>query len=95
MTNFLPAGIINENLEEILKRIDSLRELAHNCSTDIQQELQVLERLVLELNLFIGSFSCQPLIYTGAGRGVAQLAEHWSPKPGAGGSRPLSPAICF
>jgi hypothetical protein len=30
MTNFLPAGIINENLEEILKRIDSLRELAHN-----------------------------------------------------------------
>lgn len=67
MTNFLPAGIINENLEEILKRIDSLRELAHNCSTDIQQELQVLERLVLELNLFIGSFSCQPLIYTGAG----------------------------
>ncbi len=26
-------------------------------------------------------------------RGVAQLAEHWSPKPGAAGSIPVSPAI--
>ena len=26
-------------------------------------------------------------------RGVAQLVEHWSPKPGAAGSSPVSPAI--
>ena len=26
-------------------------------------------------------------------RGVAQLVEHWSPKPGVAGSSPVSPAI--
>lgn len=67
MTNFLPAGIINENLEEIAQRIDRLRELTRDCSPDIQQELQTLEKLSVELSLFISSFTCQPLIYTGPG----------------------------
>ena len=26
-------------------------------------------------------------------RGIAQLVEHWSPKPGVGGSSPSAPAI--
>ncbi|NLO22444.1 MAG: hypothetical protein GX119_10680 [Syntrophomonadaceae bacterium] len=67
MTNFLPAGIINENLEEIAQRIDRLRALTQESSQDIQQEVQVLAQLTLELRLFISSFTCQPLIYTGSG----------------------------
>ncbi len=67
MTNFLPAGIINENLDEIVEKIDRLRELGQDCSLEVQQELQVLKEMTLELRLFMSSFSCQPLIYTGPG----------------------------
>ena len=30
-----------------------------------------------------------------AHRGVAQLVEHWSPKPGVVGSSPAAPAMVF
>src|SRR5438876_8002278 len=35
--------------------------------------------------------SCFPLLRSGL-RGLAQLAEHWSPKPAVGGSSPFAPA---
>src|SRR6266487_1062219 len=33
-----------------------------------------------------------PSVKAGTGRGVAQLVEHWSPKPAVAGSSPVAPA---
>src|SRR2546423_6598757 len=33
-----------------------------------------------------------PSVEAGTGRGVAQLVEHWSPKPAVAGSSPVAPA---
>jgi len=68
MTRFLPAGIINETLEEICQQIKTLKELLETGENDkVRQGLEVLEETALELWVFIEKFSCQPLIYTGKG----------------------------
>ncbi|MGI6468485.1 MAG: hypothetical protein GXZ09_05460 [Syntrophomonadaceae bacterium] len=68
MTNFLPAGIINETLDEICQQIKTLKELMDAGEHDkVRQGLDVLEKTALELWVFIEKFSCQPLIYTGKG----------------------------
>jgi hypothetical protein len=68
MTNFLPAGIINETLEEICQQITKLKELMDAGDNDkAEQGLIELEETALELWVFIEKFSCQPLIYTGQG----------------------------
>lgn len=68
MTNFLPAGIINETLEEICQQITKLKELMDAGDNDkAKQGLIELEETALELWVFIEKFSCQPLIYTGQG----------------------------
>ena len=66
MTNFLPAGIINETLDEC-QQIKTLKELMDAGEHDkVGQGLDVLEKTALELWVF-EKFSCQPLIYTGKG----------------------------
>jgi len=68
MTNFLPAGIINETLEDICKKINDLKErLAEGNTVYVQKGLKEVEEISLDLWVFIEKFSCQPLIYTGLG----------------------------
>ncbi len=68
MTNFLPAGMINETLEDICQKINELKEqLVQGDTIYVQRGLQELEDMTLDLWVFIEKFTCQPLIYTGAG----------------------------
>ncbi len=68
MTNFLPAGMINETLEDICHKITELKErLVQGDTSCVQRGLQELEDMTLDLWVFIEKFTCQPLIYTGAG----------------------------
>ncbi len=68
MTNFLPAGIINETLEEICQKIARLKEMMDAGENEqAQRGLADLEETALGLRIFIEKFSCQPLIYTGLG----------------------------
>lgn len=41
------------------------------------------------IKLCYTQYALQKIIY----RGIAQLVEHWSPKPSAEGSSPSTPAI--
>jgi hypothetical protein len=68
MTNFLPAGIINDTLEEICRRISQMKaSLSAGEVADVKSQLQELEEIALDLWVFIEKFACQPLIYTGSG----------------------------
>ena len=68
MTNFLPAGIINDTILEIQSKISDLqKELALRNLYNLKQGLQEVEELVVELALFLEELSCEPLIYTGTG----------------------------
>ncbi len=68
MTNFLPAGMINETLEDICQKILEIKEkLAQSDTVYVQKGLQELEEMTLDLWVFIEKFTCQPLIYTGPG----------------------------
>lgn len=68
MTNFLPAGIINETLEEICEKITRIKEMMDAGENEpAKQGLMELEETALGLWIFIEKFSCQPLIYTGLG----------------------------
>jgi hypothetical protein len=65
MTNFLPAGIINETISEVCQKATQLRE-----ETDperLRKGLVEIEEIALELALFLEKMSCQPLIFTGPG----------------------------
>lgn len=68
MTNFLPAGIITDTLNELCQKISELRV----CITDPEDEkvvqgLNEIEEMILDLLVFLQNLSCQPLIYTGKG----------------------------
>jgi hypothetical protein len=68
MTNFLPAGIINDTIVEIhAKSCDLQNELAQQNLYNVKQGLKEIEELAVELALFLEKLSCQPLIYTGTG----------------------------
>lgn len=68
MTNFLPAGIINDTILEIQSKISDLqKELALRNLYNLKQGLQEVEELVVELAIFLEKLSCEPLIYTGTG----------------------------
>ena len=68
MTNFLPAGIINDTILEIQSKISDLqKELALRNLYNLKQGLQEVEELAVELALFLEKLSCEPLIYTGTG----------------------------
>ncbi|MGE5416689.1 MAG: hypothetical protein ACM3UZ_07990 [Acidobacteriota bacterium] len=68
MTNFLPAGIISDRLEELTTRIAELeKSLSRYKSVKIKQEVAELKQVADDLHKFMESFSCQPLIYTGRG----------------------------
>lgn len=68
MTNFLPAGIINDTILEIQsKSCDLQKELALQNLYKLKQGLQEIEELAVELALFLEKLSCEPLIYTGTG----------------------------
>lgn len=66
MTNFLPAGIINERLEELVERTSQLGELLKDRA-DVHAQLAEIQEIAKSLQDFMQSFSCQPLIYTGRG----------------------------
>lgn len=68
MTNFLPAGIINDTVNEVYQKTRKLKEhLTENNKSAIKQELTDIEEMVLDLMVFLQHLSCQPLIYTGKG----------------------------
>lgn len=65
-TNFLPAGIINEQLQEICDLAASLT--AHESADEqITSAIARIHEITAELLAFINSFTSQPLIFTGAG----------------------------
>lgn len=68
MTNFLPAGIINETILEIQAKSSELqKELAQQNLYNVKKGLQEIEEMAVELAMFLEKLSCQPLIYTGPG----------------------------
>lgn len=69
MTNFLPAGIINETISDINQKARELKQhLADNKLDELRKSLDDLEEMALELWVFIERFQCEPLIYTGQGK---------------------------
>ncbi|MGE5398089.1 MAG: hypothetical protein ACM3MK_11240 [Chitinophagales bacterium] len=69
MTNFLPAGIINDRLQELLEAAEKLRQGLDDSDQkdELKNQARVVQSLALELHDFLSTFSCQPLIYTGKG----------------------------
>lgn len=65
MTNFLPAGIINDTINEVCQKVIQLRE--ETDPARLRQGLAEIEETALELALFLEKMSCQPLIFTGPG----------------------------
>lgn len=69
MTNFLPAGIINETISDINQKAREMKTLlADNRLDDVKKVLNELEEIALDLWVFIERFQCEPLIYTGPGK---------------------------
>lgn len=69
MTNFLPAGIINETVSDVNQKASELKKyLAENDLVNLKKGLDELEEMALDLWVFIERFPCQPLIYTGPGK---------------------------
>lgn len=68
MSNFLPAAMINETLEEICEKIAELKlQVKENNDELLLKGLIEIEEMALDLWVFIERFPCQPLIYTGQG----------------------------
>lgn len=68
MRNFLPAGIINDTIADIIEKISEVKKNFKNGDEKgLEQGLNELEEMALDLGVFIEKFSCQPLIYTGQG----------------------------
>lgn len=68
MTNFLPAGIINDTVIEIQAKCAELqKDLAAQNLYRIKQGIKEIEDLTVELAVFLERLSCQPLIFTGPG----------------------------
>lgn len=68
MTNFLPAGIINDRLEEIIQKTASLEQnLKALDIEELHHKISEINKIAEELVEFLNRFSCQPLIYTGKG----------------------------
>lgn len=68
MSNFLPAGVINDNISEICNKINELRKYLDEQNFEaLQQGLNDLEDIALDLGVFIETYPCQPLLYTGQG----------------------------
>lgn len=69
MTNFLAAGIINENISDINQKARELKELlAEKKYEQMEKCLNELEEMALDVWVFIERFQCEPLIYTGPGK---------------------------
>ncbi|NLJ73092.1 MAG: hypothetical protein GX333_08785 [Syntrophomonadaceae bacterium] len=68
MSNFLPAAMINETLEEVCEKIADLKlQIGKTDDETMISRLTELEEIALDLWVFIERFPCQPLIYTGQG----------------------------
>ncbi|MCR4400498.1 MAG: hypothetical protein NUV35_06460 [Syntrophomonadaceae bacterium] len=68
MTNFLPAGIINDRLADIQQAVRELEEmLPARTSRKARAQMAAIRQAAEELLEFIQAFPCQPLIYTGKG----------------------------
>lgn len=68
MTNFLPAGIINDQLKDIYDATCRLEDLVSaEVSDGIFECIQYIKSNVQEVLQLIQGFPCQPLIYTGRG----------------------------
>lgn len=69
MTNFLPAGIINETISDINQKAREMKTyLAENRLEELKKSIDELEEVALDLWVFIERFQCEPLIYTGPGK---------------------------
>lgn len=68
MSDFLPAAMINETLEDICEKIADLKlQIKADNKELIVNGLTEIEEMALDLWVFIERFPCQPLIYTGQG----------------------------
>jgi hypothetical protein len=68
MTNFLTAGIIAEQLEDLLSRMNRMeKRFLEQGSIEYLQEISEIKNMTREVLDFLNRFSCQPLIYTGKG----------------------------
>ncbi|MBP1762723.1 MAG: hypothetical protein H6Q64_2265 [Firmicutes bacterium] len=69
MTNFLPAGIINETISDINQKAREMKTfLAEERLEELKKSIDELEEIALDLWVFIERFQCEPLIYTGPGK---------------------------
>ncbi|NLV22677.1 MAG: hypothetical protein GXY49_11955 [Syntrophomonadaceae bacterium] len=69
MTNFLPAGIINETISDINQKAREMKTyLTESRLDELKKALDELEEIALDLWVFIERFQCEPLIYTGPGK---------------------------
>lgn len=69
MTNFLPAGIINETISDINQKAREMKTfLAEERMEELKKSIDELEEIALDLWVFIERFQCEPLIYTGPGK---------------------------
>jgi hypothetical protein len=69
MTNFLPAGIINETISDINQKAREMKTfLAEDRLEELKKSIDELEEIALDLWVFIERFQCEPLIYTGPGK---------------------------
>ncbi|ADI01942.1 MAG TPA: hypothetical protein GXX39_05205 [Syntrophothermus lipocalidus] len=69
MTNFLPAGIILDQLEDILQYTLELEQKLEQqvVSAETKQIASSIAGTVRDLLGFLQKFPCQPLVYTGSG----------------------------
>jgi len=65
MTNFLPAGIISDTINDICQKVLQLKD--ENDLLLLKQGLEEIEDLAFGLAIFLEKLSCDPLIYTGTG----------------------------
>ena len=72
MSNFLPAGIISDTVEQIIFKADELvqamaEEEKGEGLPDWRDKAAEIEEIAFGLSIFLEKLSCQPLIYTGPG----------------------------
>lgn len=68
MSQFLPAGIISDNVSDLAEKVAELRAyFEQGDMIRFKQSLRDLEEIIIEMAVFLETLSCQPLIYTGKG----------------------------
>ena len=68
MTNFLPAGVINDSVTDLVTQINEARSyLEQRDIRRLRECIIELEGTIFDLALFLNKLTCQPLLYLGKG----------------------------